>query len=218
MNTSLTVLLPVHNAQARLADQVERLLDVLPEMSRNFEVVIIDDGSTDETPDIGYELATFFPQVNLVRHPVRLGLEESIQTGLDVSTGEVVFVGDEQYGIEIDDLEKLWQVHEDKDLIVARRNPNGKPAPTGGKKSDKSDNWIGNLVARSQKRQAAAAAVPQPAVQMLRRDNLNNMPTIGSLTLGRRIDNTPAKKPIVPGPISGKPNYLDKFKRSTLGE
>lgn len=188
MNTSLTVVLPVYNAEDRLADQVERLLDVLPEMSRRFEVVIVDDGSIDDTPDVARELAMHFPQVNLVRHPVRLGLEEAIQTGLDASQGEVVFVGDEQYGIAVDDLQRLWQLHEDQDLIVARRKQAA--APT---------NWIGKLLARSQRQ--AETAGSRPGVQMIRRDNLNSGPA--GLALTRRVDpsnsnsNKPASGPTI---------------------
>lgn len=184
MNTSLTVVLPVYNAEDRLADQVERLLDVLPEMSRRFEIVIVDDGSIDDTPDVAHELAMYFPQVNLVRHPVRLGLEEAIQTGLDASQGEVVFVGDEQYGIAVDDLQRLWQLHEDQNLIVARRKQ--PPAPT---------NWIGKLLARSQRQSEMAGA--RLGVQMIRRDNLNAAPggTGAGIALTRRIDASNSTKP-----------------------
>lgn len=201
MNTSLTVVLPVYNAQDRLVDQIERLLDVLPDMSRRFEVVIVDDGSVDDTPDVARELAMHFPQVNLVRHPVRLGLEEAIQTGLDASQGEVVFVGDEHYGIAVDDLQKLWQLHEDQDLIVARRKPSA-PAQ---------NNWIGKLLARSQ-RQSEAASSPI-GVQMIRRDNLNApQPGPGSsLALTRRLDASQTAKPTT-GPTV-RPNYLDTLKR-----
>ena len=207
MNTSLTVLLPVYNAQQRLADQVERLLDVLPEMSRQFEVVIVDDGSTDDTSDIAYALATYFPQVNLVRHPVRLGLEESIQTGLDASTGEVVFVGDQQYGIAVEDLQRLWQVHDNQDLM----------AGTAKKNRSSGANWMSKLLARSQQRQAEAAA-PQPAVQMIRRGNLPNLPaaTGPGIAITRRVDSSKANPPA--GGKSPGPKYLNPIKRFALDE
>ncbi len=207
MNTSLTVLLPVYNAQERIADQVERLLDVLPEMSRQFELVIVDDGSTDDTSDIAYELATYFPQVNLVRHPVRLGLEESIQTGLDASTGEVVFVGDQQYGIAVEDLQKLWQVHDDQNLIVARR----KDSLSSGA------NWMSKLLARSQQRQTQAAA-SRVGVQMIRRDNLKNLQEGAgqAIALTRRVDASKSSQPAA-GKSTG-PKYLNQVKRFALGE
>ena len=94
------MLLPVHNAEDRLAIGVARLLDVLPDLTGRFDLLIIDDGSTDDTPEVAHDLARRFPQVGVVRHPVRLGLGEAIQTGLDHTAGEVVLVGDEHRGIE----------------------------------------------------------------------------------------------------------------------
>ena len=205
MNTSLTVLLPVYNAQQRLADQVERLLDVLPEMSRQFELVIVDDGSTDDTSDIAYELATHFPQVNLVRHPVRLGLEEAIQTGLDASTGEVVFVGDQQYGIAVGDLQKLWQVHDEQNPIAARR----KDGHSSGA------NWMSKLLARSQQRQADAAA-PRVGVQMIRRDDAKPGGAGRAIALSRRVDTGESSRPAA-GKSTG-PKYLNPVKRFMLDE
>jgi glycosyltransferase involved in cell wall biosynthesis len=108
----LSVLLPVYNAQATLYDDVVELLDVISEAVRHFELCILDDGSTDETADVAGQLAACFPQVRVVRHPVRLGLSEAIQTGLDHTCGAVVLVGDEDYCLDPDDLRTLWQLRD----------------------------------------------------------------------------------------------------------
>jgi glycosyltransferase involved in cell wall biosynthesis len=102
------VLLPVYNAQHRLERSVGEILDVLPELSDQFELFIIDDGSTDETIDVAKQLAREYPQVSAVRHPLRLGLEEAVRTGLDHTVGDVVFVGDEHHGLDPEHLRSLW--------------------------------------------------------------------------------------------------------------
>ena len=154
MNATLTVLLPVHNAQDRLVDQIERLLDLLPDMTGQFEVVIIDDGSTDDTGEIAEELSRFFPQVSCVRHPERLGLDESIQSGLDASQGDLVVVGDERHGILTEDLLGLWQIHGQDGL---GRRAEGPVAPAA---------FLSRVLSRSTSR---AAATMRPLVQMVRR-------------------------------------------------
>jgi glycosyltransferase involved in cell wall biosynthesis len=206
LQTSLTVLLPVYNAVDRLVDQVERLLEILPELSHQFEIVIIDDGSTDDTPEMAGEIVTSFPQVSMVRHPVRLGLEESIQTGLDVSQGEVVFVGDQHHGILSDDLEKLWKAHSDEDYVLARRANSQAASPR----------WLSKVMARAQQRQTSAPPSGLGSVQMIRRSPATTAPAAAGPPISLRVDGS--KPAAAPAGRKARPNYLDKMKRTTLGE
>ena len=57
MKPSVTVLLPIHNAQHRLERQVAEILDVLPELTSRFELLIIDDGSTDDSFEVARHLS-----------------------------------------------------------------------------------------------------------------------------------------------------------------
>lgn len=111
MNT-LCVLLPVYNAHRSLEASVGDILEVLPELTDRFELCILDDGSTDETAETARELAARYPQIKLIRHPVRLGLGETIQTALDHTEGEIVLVGDDDYRLDPDDLRTIWQLRE----------------------------------------------------------------------------------------------------------
>ena len=75
-------------------------------------MTILDDGSTDDTAEVAHSLSTRYPQVRVLRHPLRLGLGEAIQTGLDHTHGEVILVGDEDYCLDPDDLRTLWQLRD----------------------------------------------------------------------------------------------------------
>ena len=94
MHKSLTILLPVHNAQGTLARQITTLLDFLPEISTEFEILIVDDASTDSTVDVALDLARRFPQVRVLRQSQRLGHQRAIEAGLARSSGEIVFIND----------------------------------------------------------------------------------------------------------------------------
>ena len=111
MNTA-SVLMPVHNAQRSLEADVAEILEVLWELAGRFELVILDDGSSDETAEVARELAARYPQIRLIRHPLRLGLAEAIQTGLDHLHGEILLVGDEDYCLDSDDLRTLWKLRD----------------------------------------------------------------------------------------------------------
>ncbi len=123
---TLSVILPVHNVELTLAGNVYELLEVLPDISAHFEILIVDDGSIDQTADVAYELARCYPQVNVVRHAERQGLSAAIQTGMVRTTGDIVFVHDDDSPISAAELRTLWSLRNDQDLVSARAD---KPLP-----------------------------------------------------------------------------------------
>jgi dolichol-phosphate mannosyltransferase len=94
VNRFLTVLLPVQDVQATLAQTVEEVLDTAAALTDRFELLIIDDGSADATSEVAHELTRHYPQVRAIRHSRPLGQEAALRTGLAQSQGEVVLVRD----------------------------------------------------------------------------------------------------------------------------
>ena len=92
MQRMLTVLMPVKNAQDTLIESVVDVLDMAVDTERRFELLIIDDCSTDATSEVAAELASYYPQVRFVRHEMPLGYAESVRTGLRHCRGELVAV------------------------------------------------------------------------------------------------------------------------------
>lgn len=106
---SLTVLLPVCNVESTLAASVREVLEVVSELTGRFELVIVDDGSEDSTSEVAQELIQHYPQVHTVRHGRQLGRNAAIRTGLEQSSGEIVFLHDDEQGSAVDGLGKLWK-------------------------------------------------------------------------------------------------------------
>ncbi|MCH2121833.1 MAG: glycosyltransferase family 2 protein [Pirellulaceae bacterium] len=120
MHKSLTILLPVHNAQGTLARQITTLLDFLPEISTEFEILIVDDASTDSTEDVALDLARRFPQVRVLRQSQRLGHQRAIEAGLARTSGEIVFINDPGIQLKEAELLRLWRLKDDPELVMAR--------------------------------------------------------------------------------------------------
>ncbi len=101
MSRSLSVLLPVKNAQGTLDSAVHEILDLMTDSGDRFEVLIIDDGSTDATSEVAHDLTRHYPQIRLLRHGMSRGRDAAIRTGLERSQGEVVMLRDDRSGFSI---------------------------------------------------------------------------------------------------------------------
>jgi glycosyltransferase involved in cell wall biosynthesis len=92
MNPSLSVILPVCNAEECLRRVVGSLLDTLPDLAVAFEILVVDDASTDHSPEIADELRRAYPQVRVVRHGWSWGTSAAVRTGRLASRGQHVIV------------------------------------------------------------------------------------------------------------------------------
>lgn len=87
----LSIVIPVFNEQATLARVVHKVMEVVPHL---FEVIVVDDCSTDQTKDIAVELAERYRQVRVARHDKNLGKTAALRNGFALTTGDIVIVQD----------------------------------------------------------------------------------------------------------------------------
>lgn len=127
-STRISVVLPVRDGQHRIAGRVERVLEALVDMTREIsEVVVVDDGSNDQTLEVLDELKSRYPQVRVVRHDRPRGMEAAGQTGLERATGEIVFIQETDTTVRIEDMRRLLRMSEDKSVVAARAESTERP-------------------------------------------------------------------------------------------
>jgi len=117
---SLSVIVPVRNAETSLVGQIERLLDLLPDLTPDFEILVVDDGSTDHTVDLARELTQRFPQVRMIRHTQPRGAEATAQTGLSWARGQTVIVQEEPAALGATELRRLWSLRREPPAVQPR--------------------------------------------------------------------------------------------------
>ncbi len=101
-----------------LKDRVHRILDALPELTSQFEVMIVDHGSSDETLEVAAELSTSFPQVDFLDGSG--DAESAVEDGLRRTSGEVIFVHDPTMPFSFTSMRRLWEMRSDDELVMAR--------------------------------------------------------------------------------------------------
>ena len=124
----MSVVLPVRDGEHRIASRVEHVLEALADMTREIsEVVVVDDGSKDSTPEVLDDLKSRYPQVRIVRHSRPRGLEAAGQTGLERATGDLVFIQETDSTVRVEDMRRLLRMSEDTSVVAARAESTPKP-------------------------------------------------------------------------------------------
>jgi glycosyltransferase involved in cell wall biosynthesis len=117
----LSASFPAHNEEDNVEPMIADLLAALPEFAERFEVIVVDDGSRDQTFERAAAVAARDPRVRVVRHEVNRGYGAAVWTGLVSGTMEYAFFtdGDRQFDVhQIADLMRALPGH---DVVVGYR-------------------------------------------------------------------------------------------------
>ncbi|HEY4588559.1 MAG TPA: dolichyl-phosphate beta-glucosyltransferase [Thermoanaerobaculia bacterium] len=112
----LSVIIPAYNEEKRLAPGLRQALDYLARRGEPYELLVVDDGSRDETIRVA---ESFAPQgVRVVRHERNRGKGAAVRTGLLASRGRKVLISDADFSTPIEEVEKLERFLQDGTPLV----------------------------------------------------------------------------------------------------
>ena len=125
----LSVFFPAYNDAGTIASLVITSVKVAATLTDDFEVIVIDDGSADDTPQILDELARIYPDcVRIVHHDVNRGYGGALRAGFATARKDLVFYtdGDAQY--DPSEMALLWhKMTDDVDWVngwkISRADP-----------------------------------------------------------------------------------------------
>ncbi len=120
MIRSISIIIPAYNEHSRLPDTLQRISQYLSGTEWVFyEILVVDDGSTDDTAAVAEELARTSPNVRVLRNPGNRGKGYSVRRGMLEAGGEWRLFSDADLSTPIEELEKLWcAIAKGKDAIA----------------------------------------------------------------------------------------------------
>lgn len=143
MASSISIILPAHNEAENLVRTVREAIHAMQILGVSFEVVIVDDGSTDRTPRLVTQLITRDPRIRAVQHESRRGYGAALRSGFQAAKCDLVFFTDADGQFRFDELGGFLDCMSKADLII-------------GYRVSRQDAWyrklnsrIGNLLART---------------------------------------------------------------------
>jgi glycosyltransferase involved in cell wall biosynthesis len=118
----LSAILPAYNEAENIAPMVESTLRVLPDLADDWEILIVDDGSADETGEVASRLVDEHgPNVRLLSHPANRGYGAAIRTGLQHARHELIFYTDSDRQFDVAELIYFLPMMDDHDLVIGFR-------------------------------------------------------------------------------------------------
>ena len=124
---SVSVFLPCYNEQGNVGRTVENALRVLEKLDADFEIIVVDDGSSDGTRRIADEIAGRDNRVKVVHHERNLGYGAALQSGFAAATKELVFYTDGDGQFDMNEMPPLLPLMEHWDIVscyrLNRRDP-----------------------------------------------------------------------------------------------
>ncbi len=119
---SLSVVIPAFNEEKRLPSTLAKVLPFLRARGATFEVVVVDDGSSDRTAEVAQAAG---PEVRILRNPGNRGKGYSVRNGMLNAKGEWRLMSDADLSTPIEDLDTLTRALDGAEIAIASRAVTG---------------------------------------------------------------------------------------------
>jgi len=105
----LSIIIPCYNEEKLIGPVIDKVVQTQHGYQIEKEIIVVDDGSGDNTPGILQEYAIRFPKIIFCRHEINRGKGASVQTGLSKATGTIILIQDSDLEYDPADYQKLLQ-------------------------------------------------------------------------------------------------------------
>jgi len=117
-----SLVIPAYNESSRIRPTLDEILRYTGEQKWDAEILVVDDGSRDDTAAIVREYARAHPQIHLVQNPGNRGKGYSVRNGMLHARGDICLFTDADLSSPIAEAEKLFDaIHQGADIVIGSR-------------------------------------------------------------------------------------------------
>jgi dolichol-phosphate mannosyltransferase len=122
MSPYVSVVVPAYNEEENLRPTVTQVAAKLDELEITFEIIIVNDGSVDQTREIAEGLCADDARTRLINHARNMGPGSGVLTGMDAAEGDFVIFIPADLALDLDELHKYFEASRECDLVVGIRS------------------------------------------------------------------------------------------------
>jgi glycosyltransferase involved in cell wall biosynthesis len=116
MDKPISIIIPALNEEGEIGETIRKIMEVFDSTERKFEVVVVDDGSTDDTGKRAEEAGA-----TVIRHPANAGYGSALLSGIAEAKYELIGIIDGDGSYKAEDFHKLLEFSDDFDMVIGAR-------------------------------------------------------------------------------------------------
>jgi len=117
----VSIVLPAFNEAQNLEEVVNECVEVFSSLPARFEIIIVDDGSSDGTSRIADKLASADPRIKALHHSQNLGYGAALRSGFVKADMEYIFFTDTDKQFRIHEIKKLTPLLDRAEMVIGYR-------------------------------------------------------------------------------------------------
>jgi len=117
----LSMMMPAYNEEAVLPLALREAIEALEEQVDDWELLIVDDGSTDRTPEILKDWSKRYPGISILTNSPNRGYSQALIRGFYACSKEVIFYTDGDAQFDLSQIRELYPLIADADMVAGYR-------------------------------------------------------------------------------------------------
>jgi len=125
--TSLTVAMPAYNEELNIGPMIEMVFTKVAPLVSDLEVIVVDDGSKDNTAAVVAEIAARDPRVRLIRHPYNMGYGAAVKDSIWAATKDYILTTDSDLQFDLSEVKRFLPRLLTADMVAGYRRSRSDP-------------------------------------------------------------------------------------------
>lgn len=118
---SLSVFLPAYNEEKIIDITISEIMKVVPLITDDYEILLVNDGSTDESEEKILRWTEKNSKIKLINHRTNLGYGSALRTGFKSAQKDIIFYTDADMPVSFDEIKKVIPYMDSYDLVIGHR-------------------------------------------------------------------------------------------------